>query len=165
MIIGVAGRAGVGKSTLAEHIALKHGFVEYNFADPLKQMLEVIGIDTLNKSATPAGLGVTVRELLQTLGTDWGRNTVSEDFWIRIACQKVGGNTVIGDVRFQNEVDWILSRGGLVLGVHREMDGSDHHASENQALSRVKWVSNNSSLADFFRAADFVISEYCASMR
>lgn len=37
MIIGIAGTAGSGKSTVADHLVAKHGFIAVNLADPIKR--------------------------------------------------------------------------------------------------------------------------------
>lgn len=38
-IIGIAGKAGVGKDTLAAHLVSKWGYIRYGFADPIKRLL------------------------------------------------------------------------------------------------------------------------------
>jgi len=38
MIIGVAGNAGSGKDTVADHLVKHHGFVKVALADPLKRI-------------------------------------------------------------------------------------------------------------------------------
>lgn len=37
MIIGIAGTAGSGKSTVADHLVAEHGFIAVNLADPIKR--------------------------------------------------------------------------------------------------------------------------------
>lgn len=57
---------------------------------------------------------VTYRSALQTLGTDWGRNTVDEHIWCRawrmMARELMDGGVgviIVDDIRFQNEIDYI----------------------------------------------------------
>ena len=51
-------------------------------------------------------LGITVRELLQKLGTCIRQN-IDEDFWVKSLWAIVGNwnNVIIADVRFPNEVN------------------------------------------------------------
>jgi hypothetical protein len=90
---------------------------------------------------------------MQSLGTEWGRNTVQPDFWVNIAQGKlerllgdrrVASDTpqilaVYDDVRFQNEADMIRSYGGLIIDVQRPLtkttsDTTTNHASEQQQI-------------------------------
>ena len=42
MLIGITGKAGVGKDTVAEHLWHKHSFVRIGLADPLKRAAQEI---------------------------------------------------------------------------------------------------------------------------
>jgi hypothetical protein len=71
-------------------------------------------------------LGKSPRQLLQTLGTDWGRTLVAEDLWLRIARRRIeelastgAGAIVIADVRFDNEAAMVHEMGGEVWLVDR----------------------------------------------
>lgn len=142
-IIGITGPAGAGKDTVAAHLTRAYGFRRLAFADPIYEGLAaILGIseDVLRsregKEKELALLGVSPRRLLQTLGTEWGRNTVAADFWLklvdfRMAGMPVGTNVVIPDVRFQNELDFIHARGGTVFSVTRSVEPVAAHASEN----------------------------------
>jgi hypothetical protein len=82
--------------------------------------------------------GVTPRRLLQTMGTEWGRETIHPEIWIRIlqekirVCWELGhNNIVITDVRFDNEAEMILEEGGVVFRVERpDSPEVEAHASE-----------------------------------
>ena len=136
-IIGLTGRAESGKSTYAAAI----GFTRLSFAKPLKDMVSVL-LDTLGydggrlvstsegkHTSIPELGGHQVRYLLQTLGTEWGRQLIHEDIWIRIAVAQavnltaVGGAVVLDDIRFDNEADAIREAGGLVVHLVREHKG------------------------------------------
>lgn len=75
------------------------------------------------------------RILLQYIGTDIYRNCVSEDYWVEQIKKRVEGKYVIfDDVRFINECNFILERGGVVIFL--EADElynvyNDKHISEN----------------------------------
>jgi hypothetical protein len=138
-IIALGAYKGTGKSTLAQTLVLLHKFVRYSFADPLYDMvLAGFGIDgrsmtTEQKEEMIPWLGVSFRYLMQTLGTEWGRNTINQEVWLRImarkliAAQRAGQSVVIDDARFPNEVKLVQDMGGLVVHMSRADYGIDGH--------------------------------------
>ncbi|MEZ2409826.1 hypothetical protein AB6806_23830 [Bosea sp. RCC_152_1] len=116
-----------GKSTVAAHLALNHGFQVVKFAQVLKMMtatfLRSLGYEASDiaemvegdrKEEVIPAIGVSTRHLMITLGTDWGRNAVAEDLWVKAAMTQAhyllgqGCNVVIDDMRFPNEMNAII---------------------------------------------------------
>lgn len=140
-VIGVAGLARSGKDTLVNFIlaARGHGY-RYGFADPIKRMLLALNIDCTdpfwvgNKEAVIPALGVSLRRLLQTLGTEWGRELINSDLWVILAKQALldnGPGMLISDVRFENEASWIRAAGGRIIHIRRfECQAVEGHVSE-----------------------------------
>jgi hypothetical protein len=141
-VIGIAGLARTGKDTVASFlIAERHARYRYSFADPIKAMLAVgLGVDfndpywqTRKETPIPA-FGKSPRQLMQTLGTEWGRQQVSDSLWIVLAKERLlqnGPGMVIADVRFDNEAEFVRSVGGVVLHVVRQgAEAVAVHASE-----------------------------------
>lgn len=135
LFIGLTGRAGAGKSTVAQHLEAEWAFEPIAFADPILAMTLALfneaGVDgawaverALKEQPAPA-LGVSYRRIAQTLGTEWGRDLMGPDFWLRVAAHKVHvarlhqASTVISDVRFPNEAQWVIEQGGLLVRVTR----------------------------------------------
>ena len=169
-VIAFTGKAGAGKSTAANWILRNHPkAMKMSFAQPLKKMFyELIRhsipkawphtpieyIDgALKEDPIPFLSNRTGRELMQSLGTEWGRNTVQQDFWVSIAQGKLerllgdertASDTpqilaVYDDVRFQNEADMIRSYDGLIVNIQRPLtkttsDTTTNHASEQQTI-------------------------------
>lgn len=155
-IIGLTGKAGSGKSTIAEYLEKRHGYVRLSLTEPLKNMLRALGLsDNMlygeDKEVTSELLcGKSARHAMQTLGTEWGRNLIGEDIWINCLERKIGfligigkDKFVIDDVRFLNEANWIGTRdnyGHLLLPLYYEamlvtvlrnnMSNEDSHISE-----------------------------------
>ena len=72
-----------------------------------------------NKNAPISWLsGVTGRSLLQSLGTEWGRNIVGQDIWVQAMEQKFQSSyaplRIIDDLRFENEAHMVRRLGGEV---------------------------------------------------
>lgn len=162
-IIGLTGRtktggiAGAGKTTVALEIQRITKAVIYGFSDPIYNMIKTgFGIDGRSpewqdrerkiapiewlSTHVPYGIcrDVSLRYLLEKLGTEWGREQICDDVWIRVAEQFVkqqqpGIPIVIHDVRFKNEAEWIKSIGGVVVSVIRDdyeiIDADNNHAS------------------------------------
>jgi len=145
IIIGIAGPAQSGKSTLAGEFRRLvefrgNKYREQPFAGPLKRMLASIGIDVsdLTKNVPVPFLDglITPRILMQTLGTEWGRSQL-EDFWLRVWQRELDTTAdliTVPDVRFENEASFIRSIGGTIVHVTRkptaDMLAVPAHASE-----------------------------------
>lgn len=150
MLIGLCGPAGCGKNSVADHLQARYGWIQFGFADPVYAAVSTITgipVDQLRERSTKEQkiewLGKSPRELLQTLGTEWGRDIVSQDIWITIAmrqveaCQKYlrgAGGVALTDVRFVNEVEAIKAAGGQVWRVERRQrclaEDAAQHSSE-----------------------------------
>lgn len=140
LVIGFAGHAGSGKNAAAEAL----GGVVIGFADPLYAGLSaMLGVpeQLLRERATkelPAAVGKSPRDLLRTLGTEWGRELVRDDLWVWRARQRIqeasrmGYSTIaICDVRFANEAAFIRQElGGQVWWIDRPNTCPGGHVSD-----------------------------------
>lgn len=146
LVIGLCGEARAGKDTAAVYLAhdLNGGGMENerltviiaSLASPIKQMVRVI-LDMLpedhdadryvsvnamlNGSAKEEPIAqlndTSPREMLQTLGTNWGRDMVSPSLWLDVMRWKIKREThfgdcyakrsvfIIPDIRFDNEAE------------------------------------------------------------
>ena len=138
MIVALySSRPQCGKSTAATYLKDHHAFLPMPFADPLKKMLEVllaeVGLmqaqawDILRGNAKEQPIrqlgGITGRRLMQTLGTEWGRE-LDEDFWTGVMSAKLDtysptSRIVIDDMRFPNEYTLLKERGAVLVKIHR----------------------------------------------
>lgn len=179
-IIGLTGKAGVGKDTVAHCLATQYAFTTYAFAEPIKDMLAAIGVECHNRQQKEAPhplFGVSPRHMMQTLGTEWMRYTVNAEGWLIIAEERIreaeknfntswaGSLTfrvVISDTRFENEAEWIRAQGGSVWHITRpEVEPVEAHVSENgvrfDARTDLSLV-NNGSIEDLRRLTGLAIS-------
>ena len=140
-LIGFAGRARSGKDTVANFIVAAIGGYRYSLADPIRAMLAPLGVDMSDpywqarKEESIPALGVSPRRMMQTLGTEWGRQLINPDLWLIMAHQRLlqsGPGMVISDVRFDNEAAWIRKHGGWIIHVIRpDTKAVEAHESEN----------------------------------
>lgn len=174
ILIGLIGKAGVGKDTAARHLYREHGLYHYAFAAPLRGMVagllgEAHWSDREWKERPVDWIGKSPRELLQTLGTEWGRNLVHPHLWVLKAEQvwnridrtsKHYNGMVISDVRFPNEADWIHSQGGVLIEILRpDAAPVAAHASEQQDLrsfSRLT-INNSGTIGELQHAIDTIM--------
>jgi hypothetical protein len=96
---------------------------------------------------------MTVREVLQVVGTDIFRNMLMDNVWVSIPFNKDYKDTnvvIITDVRFPNEVNFINKYGGVVIRLEREAGPKDNHPSETllDTYSFERTYHNNGSLDD-----------------
>ncbi len=151
MIIGLVGYAGAGKTTVAR-AALESlsGWQHIGFSDPMVAMIRALGVPEsiiADKSrwneSLPVLNGCTLRHAMQTLGTEWGRKHLGNDFWVNHAMQRAqsfDGHTIIDNVRFPNEFDKIEYEGGILIALRRleavpltgEMHESEAHINQLQ---------------------------------
>ena len=141
MLIGINGYAGAGKDEVGKLI-VKHAptFKVKKFAGKLKQIATILtGIPTHHfenqriKQSNLSGWDMSVRELLQRLGTEAIRDGLHPKAWINalMADYMVGDDWVITDMRFQNEYDTICSYGGYTIQVYRAgVKAPNNHSSE-----------------------------------
>jgi len=161
MIIGLNGYAKSGKDEIANAIRSLHPTWEIKkFAGKLKDIASILtGIpaesfeDQSFKMKHLMGWDMTVRELLQRLGTEGVRSGVHTDAWVNALFVDYYqyAKWIITDVRFPNEAQSIKDRGGVLIRVNRPGVGPvNNHLSET-ALDDWKFdhvIDNNGTLQE-----------------
>lgn len=143
MIIGLSGKAGTGKTTLAGHLLekLPDSWSIINFGDLLKQECSLVFGFPLSlcyseegKNSKINGSQATVRDILQWYGTDIVRQQDPEH-WVNLMIDLINnstGNFIIADIRFPNEADMITDFKGLNVRIkqYEEYKNVNNHISE-----------------------------------
>lgn len=169
-LIGIAGKAGSGKDTAGDYLQSSGAYSKLAFADPIRRGVSAIfdlhrtQMEHPEKEHGLPEIGRSPRQLMQTLGTEWGRNLVHPDLWIILARAAIHAdwvrhmNVVVTDVRFENEADMVRKMGGVIWHIHRSGAGTPHaHISENGVQFHTGCdivISNNGSLQDLHNVID-----------
>jgi hypothetical protein len=141
MLIGLTGLKQSGKTTAGDFLAHKYKFEHTSFAAPMRKFaMDVLCMNEVQlefmkeQPVTFLDRQVTPRQFLQRLGTEFGREMIHPDLWVRACLMRVDTNrrTVISDCRFDNEAYAIRAMGGKIVQITRrgQVAGTDTHASE-----------------------------------
>ena len=187
-LIGIVGHANTGKDSIAEYISnsLSQDVWIHPFAWFLKgAAAEAFGIpfdafiNREQKENKDPVWGVSPREIAQYVGTEMFRE-LDSDFWIyrlkghlegRLDTElnsddraKEGDVIVIPDVRFENEVNFILCNGGQLIHLTRPVPeaqgnvGIEGHASEagisSGTLASMYHIHNSGTLEELYLEVD-----------
>jgi hypothetical protein len=150
-LIGFSGYARAGKDT-AVQVLRTEGYQRVAFADLMRTFLEtlnpVVGYDSKKDGYVRVAniidsfgwdgykesyWGTEMRQLMQRLGTECGRELFGENFWVDSALNNLEpeGFYAVADCRFVNEADAIRERGGKVIRIARPGVGpANSHPSE-----------------------------------
>lgn len=152
IVIGLTGKKRSGKDTAAQMIQEYFPHAKrLAFADKLKESVSALfqlsrqEVDALKNMEHKAMIQIKVsgysepwdigsmRTILQRMGTEVGRDIYAEDFWLEMAFKNTqpDGFYVVTDCRFDNEAEYIQSKGGVIWEILRpSVDEGDNHASE-----------------------------------
>ncbi len=175
MLIGLAGNAGVGKDTAAGYLRAAHGFRQIAFADPIRAMLQAAfplepkDFEHGRKEELLPNLGKSPRQLMQSLATEWGRNLVHDEIWVRLAEDKVlaehvtlGREVVISDVRHEIEAAMIRKHRGVVVHLRRStaLRVAPHSSEAGIAVCLGDWeIQNDRRPEDLFDELDRLVED------
>lgn len=169
LLLGITGKAGSGKDTVADYLKANYNFRSVAFAGPLKNGVKAMfnltdkDLDHPLKEQVIPYIGKSPRQLMQLLGTEYGRNLVHEDLWLLLAANQIkkhrddGYNVVLTDCRFDNEADFVRYSEGKVIHVHRPSAGTSFaHSSEVGVKPCLEDYSliNDSTFGELYRQVD-----------
>lgn len=171
-LIGLYSPAPQSGKTFAATVLAHQGFELLSFAEPLKLVAreflvqlgfsraEALQLVLVDKHRLIPDIGITARQLLQRLGTEFGRQQIADDVWVRCWAARASEHehVVADDVRFLNEAQAIKAAGGQIWmirrpGVKRNTDHPSEGALDDwDGFDTV--IDNDGSLIDFRRKID-----------
>lgn len=158
-LIGICGYKGAGKTTVTATAIFDPRrsmralpVYQMGFMKPVTLMLEAMGIpDEIisNKKRWNEPLemlcGHSTRFAAETLGTEWGRDIIGANVWVRVAINqaravmKQGISVAIDGVRYPNEFEQMRLEGAAMIALHRPgLEVETHHESERHIAALQK---------------------------
>ena len=136
MLIGLTGNKRSGKNTVAD--MLPPHFSQVAFADTIKEIIRVCYCveepedkEALlkDKALYPYfGSKVTYRLIMQTLGQELKQH--NPNIFIDAVRSKIQSNTIVTDVRFDNEAKFIKENKGIIIKINKNTGLVDNDISE-----------------------------------
>jgi len=131
LLLGLAGPAGVGKTTAACWIGMSYGFSMLGFADPIREAALALfpAWDSRHmcagKDQVDERVGIAPRHALRVIG-DHAR-ALQPDIYVRALARRVllarndgAPGAIIHDLRMPGEAAWLRAAGGTLIHVQRD---------------------------------------------
>ena len=134
MLIGIVGMKRTGKDTMANLLTNYYGFNKVAFADPIKDICKILFnwdkefLESDDKDKY-CELGIVPRDMMKWIGTDIFQYQIYERFpnlkikqkeiWVNAVKNQITNKTVISDVRFIHEAEFIKNNGGILVYIDK----------------------------------------------
>jgi hypothetical protein len=183
MIISISGKIGSGKDTIAEIIKEKMpeaGWEVKKFAGKLKEVATLLTSipvtqfedQSFKQTLLPSQWNdannnpMTVRDLLQRLGTEAMRLGLHKNVWVNalFSDYQTESNWIVTDTRFPNEIDACVNRGAITILVQRDSGNQigTTHTSETALDQYDQWdyiIDNTGSVENLSRKVGEILRE------
>ena len=173
-ILGLSGYARSGKDVVGQAL-VQRGWVRVSFADEIRKALYLLnplvsGSKRLVEAVDQYGWETAktsfpeIRELMQRMGGEVGRDFLGENTWIDLTLKNapVGSKIVVTDCRWPNEAEVIKNMGGLMWRVERVGNGPANSHPGEVALDNFPFdliLHNDGTLSDLELKVGNALSE------
>lgn len=144
-IIALTGLKQSGKSTAANYLVEKYGFIKHNFKDALINEIKTYFPDFIKKECELYNCDVDylfekkpghIRQLMQNFGTELRRKEDIEywvNSWLYSSKMYSVRGLVVDDCRFKNEAEAVKLKDGIIIKIIRTGQFNlDNHQSETE---------------------------------
>jgi hypothetical protein len=146
VIVGVGHAARVGKDSFGAALVKYQGFERLAFADVLKQLVYDSDyrvrwiVSRIGWERAKAEYPRQVRQTLVDVGLAC-RNHLGPDVWLNAVARQVEADRdyVITDVRYPNELQWILDAGGVAVKLTRPGFGALDDVADKALADSTDW--------------------------
>ena len=171
-VVAFTGLAGSGKSTATRYLVERHRYTLVKFAGPLKDVMRLFGLteDEIegNLKEKPCNLleGKTPRHAMQTLGTQWARDCIGPNFWVRMWRERAvdilaqAGRVVVDDCRFPNEARAVRKLGGDIYKLQGRGGIPGQHESERGCGDEDLVIANEKTPEELFERVEEALRRY-----
>ena len=176
VLIGIVGLKRTGKDTMGDYLVKKYGYNKVAFADPIKDILKILfGWDRSflesNMKDEHSELDIIPRDMMKWIGTDIFQYEIYKKFpnlkikkntiWIEAIKNKIKDidKTVISDVRFLHEVEFIRENNGILIYIDmKELNMNLDYDLNTIIRNNINYrVENKSTKNDFYKNIDNLI--------
>jgi hypothetical protein len=130
--VAISAKMHVGKTTLADMLVERFGYVRASFASSLKEYLTHLGLPLTRANMQAAGQG--------------GRDILGEGIWIMAFMRRYGEHPriVVDDMRYQNEYEFLLGNNAtmvrLTAGLQQRWERYKTSDKFVKGLTRTNWA-------------------------
>ena len=179
MLVGICGKSGSGKDTIADYLVYRNSFYKIALADPVRRIIKDVFVlsdhEIYDRCAREQPLlqwdDWSVRKLLQTIATELFRNNIDKDVWVKSLFLRIQSdpltNYVIPDIRFKNELDYLKNKCSDFFSIKVKRNGFDgnvgikEHESESYDLETDCTIENNGDFNSLYQKIDnLLIKQY-----
>lgn len=171
-LIGLAGKAGAGKDTVADYLWEKEGVIKIAFADALRAAAcSIFGLGQCNftdrelKETEVEYWGMTPRRMLQLLGTEATKPVFGSDIWLKrwflsYSAVRDTDHVVVPDVRFDVEAEALRRLGGTIIHIVRPWTALSGAAAQHASEAGIElrdgdmYLSNSGSVEELHHKVD-----------
>lgn len=136
MNIGICGKAGTGKTVVADHLIKKYGYKRHSIADEVKRI--AVRLFKMKKKD---------RKLLQDIG--FKMREIRPSVWIDFLIDQIRGKDkiVVDDIRYPNEYQALKKEGFKIIRVVADRETCIERLSERDGTAAVERLDDESETA------------------
>lgn len=155
-IIGLLGRAGRGKDTVAAYIIKKHPhYINVKFAKIIKQIAAILfdwneEIESVQKNAVDSRWNISPREAMVFITKVFQDKMGADFFSKRIFEKHKDDSIIITDLRYEPDIYEIKKRGGIIIKILRDTEPDYEWERDIDGFYADYTIYNNGTLEELY---------------